>query len=264
MNKLPIGYIYLFAFYGELLTICLEGIMKIQEVAARNIQERVRALGTKQIVIADIAGISQATVSRVLKGKKLPGVDSLEGWAKALECNPYDLLREESISPRESPVFSIVTQAEAKQMVERSAGSYVAVPLIEGTIAASVCGSVDIREDQVEDYAVITQNWCKNPKNYSCIRVCGESMNPTICEGFIVAINHGNRDARQLNRKVVAVRIDDGASIKRLRIDRENSISYFTSDGDGAYGDHPPIAVPLQELHERIIGKVSWWWGHQD
>lgn len=146
----------------------------------------------------------------------------------------------------------------------RIAGELVAIPIVSGGIAASVSGSQDIRERDVEECAVIVRKWCRNPKEYTCIRVAGESMCPTLGPDFIVAIHHGARDARTLDGQMVAVRLDDdGCAIKRLRLQLKHKLALLTSDGDRLYGDFAPIPVSANELHDRIIGRIAWWWGRQ-
>lgn len=60
----------------------------------RNARERMESLGLSQAALAERLEVTPAFVSQMLSGYRNPGLNSLEDFAKALEIDASDLLRE--------------------------------------------------------------------------------------------------------------------------------------------------------------------------
>lgn len=60
----------------------------------RNARVRMQALGLSQADLAERMNVSAAFVSQMLSGYRNPGLNSLEDFAKALEIDASELLRE--------------------------------------------------------------------------------------------------------------------------------------------------------------------------
>lgn len=89
-------------FYFRLAVAKLQGMVTMSERLAnaftRNVRERMQELGINQGELADRLKVGKSFVSQMLSGHRRPGLDSLDSWAKALELEPADLLREKKFS----------------------------------------------------------------------------------------------------------------------------------------------------------------------
>jgi transcriptional regulator with XRE-family HTH domain len=59
----------------------------------RNVRERMDALGLSQAALASKLKVTPSFVSQMLSGHRNPGLDSLEDFAKALEIDAPELIR---------------------------------------------------------------------------------------------------------------------------------------------------------------------------
>ncbi len=84
-----------------------------------------------------------------------------------------------------------------------------------------------------------------------CIRVQGDSMEPSIISGSLIAIDRSQRNQGALIEKVIVARHnDDGTVVKRLR-ERDGKI-WLISDN--------PFHSAMELTQEwAIIGRVVWW-----
>ena len=53
--------------------------------------------------LAGVAGVSQGSLSLVLRGEKCPTLRTLDHLARALEVRPWELLRDPACDPDEDP-----------------------------------------------------------------------------------------------------------------------------------------------------------------
>ncbi len=138
----------------------------------------------------------------------------------------------------------------------RSVRLYWPVPIVSGYAAAGPPSQVF--DHEIDDWVptIYHQKWSPHPDKTVCVRVLGESMEPTIPDGGLVAIDLVQRDPGELKAKIAAFRVDGGVTVKRLfrtdkglwiaRPDNVNSNDLFQFDDD--------------EISDAVIGKVVWWW----
>ena len=88
--------------------------------------------------------------------------------------------------------------------------------------------------------------WAR-PERLICVRVAGDSMEPTLRTGDLAVLDRGRTEPRE--GSVFAVRTDDGLVVKRLR-NRAGGWR-LTSDNPA----HRPGAVTAED---RILGQVAW------
>jgi SOS-response transcriptional repressor LexA len=135
----------------------------------------------------------------------------------------------------------------------------VAIPLLR-TVAASHGEKGDdipfLHDAPVESMIAAPRDWCPHPSSTSCLRVRGESMSPTIGNGYIVAVDSSQTDRSTLDGKIViAWKKDKGLTVSRFR----------------RY-DHTETLQPENPLYEsitlghkndkwKIVAKVLWWIG---
>jgi SOS-response transcriptional repressor LexA len=91
---------------------------------------------------------------------------------------------------------------------------YVAMPLLSDKAAAG--SPMAVKEDEIEDVVLLHKSVVKGG-TYTAIRIDGDSMEPTIPHGAIVAVNHERRDAKLLAGKIILARHEDGVTVKWLQ-----------------------------------------------
>ena len=85
-------------------------------------------------------------------------------------------------------------------------------------------------------------------------------MRPTLRDGDIVAIDLADNDARRLSNKVVALRIDGGTTVKRLRFSKV--LGLYLGQPDNPDNDDQ-VQFPPERAGEVLLGKVAWAWWRQ-
>ncbi|MBI5189766.1 MAG: helix-turn-helix domain-containing protein [Nitrospirae bacterium] len=155
-----------------------------------------------------------------------------------------------------SPELHVIDKKHV--LTTRMHDDYVPIPLIADSAAAGPPRLINERD--IEGYVVIYNAWCRNTDDFTAIRVRGNSMQPTLPDGCIVAINHAKRDLSDLMKKMTAFRYHGGVTIKRLYYDKDKGIVVGKPDNP----DSPEIVTLTgDEIATGIIGKVEWWWGRE-
>jgi SOS-response transcriptional repressor LexA len=229
------------------------------------IGERVRELRgpTSGSAFAAELGVSQSFLSYVERGERAPSVRMLfalagsgvnAGWVLSGEG---DKLSREKLMVYAPELRVVEAPRYTKRRVAPS--DYVPLPLLKDRIAAGMPTEID--ESDVEPHpALAYAEWCPDPEQMVCIRVRGDSMEPTLADGDIVAVNHAVRDPKKLLGKVVALRDGGGATVKRLRFSKK--LGLYLGRPDNPENDDL-VQFPPDGAREAIIGKVEWWWKRQ-
>jgi hypothetical protein len=132
----------------------------------------------------------------------------------------------------------------------------VAIPVLP--IHAATRGEVgdqelDLRQVTPEQMIAAPAVWCPNPGETSCLRVKGSSMNPSIDDGDIVAVDCARSDPVHLSGKiVVAWHREHGLSLSRLLVVK--GVHLLVSENRL----YDPIVIG-KDRNWRIVGKVLWW-----
>ena len=156
-------------------------------------------LGITQTALADMIGESKQTIYKYESGvvSNIPS-DKIEAIANVLDVSPAWICGWEQDS--EIPVpsgFDPLPDMEE-------------IPLV-GRIA---CGEPITAEENLEGYVSAPAMW-----HATFALLCrGDSMEPTICDGDLVAIK---KDVQIENGQIVAVRIGDEATLKRVYIHKD-------------------------------------------
>ena len=156
-------------------------------------------LGITQTALADMIGESKQTIYKYESGvvSNIPS-DKIEAIANALDVSPAWICGWEQGS--ETPIPSGFDPLP--DMAE--------IPLV-GRIA---CGEPITAEENLEGYVSAPAMW-----HATFALLCrGDSMEPTICDGDLVAIK---KDVQIENGQIVAVRIGDEATLKRVYIHKD-------------------------------------------
>lgn len=132
----------------------------------------------------------------------------------------------------------------------------VALPLLKAM--ASAHGGVTDRHVSLHTIPATKMigapsNWCPNPRYTSMLRVKGNSMEPLIRGGDILAVDSFQTDRAQLMGKIVVVANEkDGLCVSRLR--RYETFDVLESENR----NYEPIVL-AKSGGWRILGKVLWW-----
>ena len=156
-----------------------------------------------------------------------------------------------------APDFDIVLAGGGKQIAPQKL-NVVAVPLLD-----VFAGSPEDRGDDisvlhgapVDSLVAAPKEWCPNPQSTSCLRVRGQSMAPTVGDGWVVAVDSSQIDRSKLDAKIViAWNKDIGLTVSRFR----------------RY-DHTELLQPDNQQYEtitfnkqnnwKVVAKVLWWIG---
>jgi len=157
------------------------------------------------------------------------------------------------------PEFEIVTAGGGGQRVEKRKHELVAMPLLK-VVAASHGEKGDattsiLRGAPIESMIAIPKSWCPNPPTTTCLRVRGESMNPLIYDGYVIAVDSAPHDRAKLHGKiVVAWHKEKGLTVSRLRRYDHTEV---------LQADNPRYeSVTLHgKSGWKLLGKVLWWIG---
>jgi SOS-response transcriptional repressor LexA len=96
-------------------------------------------------------------------------------------------------------------------------------------------------------------DWCPNPRYTSMVRVKGDSMEPLICDGNILAIDSFQTERSALHGKiVVATSENNGLCVSRMRC--FDKLEVLESENRS----YPPIVLG-NKSGWRVLGKVLWW-----
>ena len=132
----------------------------------------------------------------------------------------------------------------------------VAIPLLKAAIGThGVPGDKrsSLRTIPSIEAIGVPASWCPNPAYTSLLRVKGNSMEPLIRNGDMVAVDSYQTERNELFGKLVIASSEDmGLSVARLR--RYDGFEVLEAE------DRQYDPVVLNKAREyRIVGKVLWW-----
>jgi SOS-response transcriptional repressor LexA/DNA-binding XRE family transcriptional regulator len=157
---------------------------------------------------------------------------------------------------RLSPKLKIVHAGASQRLTqERQLVAIPLLPVYAGT--HGVKGDHVARLDQTppESMLAAPSEWCPNPAFTNCLRIKGNSMAPTIQNGYVVAVDASQVERTKLYGKVIiAWHKDEGLIVSRLR--HIDGIELLMPDSR----DFEPMSLS-GDRSWRILGKVLWWVG---
>ena len=123
------------------------------------------------------------------------------------------------------------------------------IPFAPDVRLAAGTGEVVFEESWEVSIAVAADalaSWA-GPERLTCVRAAGDSMEPTIRDGDLVAVDSGRTDP--LDGRLFAVRTDAGLVVKRLR---------QTGGRWLLISDNPSHAPRPVGKDDRIVGQIAW------
>jgi phage repressor protein C with HTH and peptisase S24 domain len=220
-----------------------------QKTLAREVSERLSALGTNAFAVENAAGLPADAVRSILRGGKKAGttLNRAQDVCNALGLELY-------IGPRRDsgPV----------QVIDREA-EYAHIPVHDAMLAAGP--GVLNGNEEIIDFLAFRRDWLRrlglDPARAVIARATGDSMQPCVWDGDLVLIDRSRIDlpthprSDRARRAPVFALLDDGqAKIKRAQM-VEPGLAMLLSDNP----DYAPAFARAENLS--IIGKVVWW-GH--
>lgn len=158
--------------------------------------DRRKELGLTMKQVAELVGVSEATVSRWESGQ-IANMrrDKINSYAKALQVKPSFIMTGET--EQSSPLPQGFQPVPSMKKIPRV-----------GRIA---CGTPILAEENVEEYDSVPEYW-KADFTLICV---GDSMAPKIQDGDLVAIK---QQETVENGQIAAVLIDNEATLKRVYV----------------------------------------------
>lgn len=231
--------------------------------------ERIKEFrGLKKLTQKAFAGeldYSDVYISNVERGKVQPSRELIKKLTTVFGLSSdYILYGNEDARPKPKEFIARIEIVEKeKQMIERTEGpqyieKFVPIPIALGKISG---GPPRVVREDPDGVAIIYQDWARNRENFTAIWMVGESMEKTIPDGSLVGIDHSQKDIKELDGKIVAIRKNGEATIKRLRI---VSKSLVLGLPDNPQFMKETIVLKGEQIDTSIVGKVAWWWGRQE
>lgn len=160
--------------------------------------------GLTQDQLAALLGVSRSTIGMYETGSREPDFETSEAIADVFNVD-MDYLMGRSNVERQFPVTAPPIPSGFDPLPDMEE-----IPLV-GRIA---CGEPITAEENLEGYVSAPAMW-----HATFALLCrGDSMEPTICDGDLVAIK---KDIQIENGQIVAVRIGDEATLKRVYIHKD-------------------------------------------
>ena len=154
--------------------------------------------------------------------------------------------------------LEIVTAESGKRKLTEKV-QLVAVPLLK--IVAATLGQkgddVPYLEDApVESMIAAPTDWCPRPSSTSCLRVRGHSMAPTICNGYIVAVDSSQTDRSKMDGEIViAWNKDKGLTVSRFK--RYDHTEVLQPENP----QYESITFGKKDDRWKVVATVLWWIG---
>ena len=241
--------------------------------------------GMNQVNLAKALGVSQSFLSRLKSGqiKKADATlavdmavffnEPIEKMLSLVGKEKYYLRMKEALSPsfQKDPTIIELFPDEATKLEYskfRSRDDFLPVRIL-GDPASLGPGRL-IAQEKTQGYALIdrhalprkAEKQTRQSEKIVCLYVKGESMQPTIRDGSLVAIDIEDKIETQ-NGKIYAVSLSDeeGVTIKRIF----HQHGFLILQADNRDDPNYPRCLPLKGLnYNPICGKVVWCWNRLD
>lgn len=210
-------------------------------------------------------GVKKGYISNLETGSRNPSDLLLQAAESSLRISRRWLESGvgEMLVPRPEPrtVTLLAPGSAVTDRQVRELGAYYPIPIVAGRVAAGAGGAVI--EDEIEDYVPSPwhADWCPHPTKTICVRVWGDSMEPTVPDGGLVAIDLAQTNPKHLAGFIAALRTpDDDVTIKRVMHNAKQHLWIGAPDNPKS----PDVfSFKDAEIEDAIVGAVVWWWGRQ-
>ncbi|MBI5787450.1 MAG: helix-turn-helix domain-containing protein [Candidatus Schekmanbacteria bacterium] len=236
----------------------------------QNLGQRIRHFreikGMSQSELEKHTGIKREYLSKLENDElKNPTYFTMLKISKGMGINISDLVEPLDFHKlRQEPVLEIVSALKKDKRLEDkvSEGSFVAVPIVNGEVAAG--NPTYINERDIEDYALIHSSYVKETEDYQRYRCTwvaknSRSMYPIINPGTLVCIDSQQKDPEALEGKIVVLRDSEGGcTIRYLRLSGKHIVGVPEN-----IREYNPLLIPVSEKNP-IVGRIVWYWSKLD
>jgi phage repressor protein C with HTH and peptisase S24 domain len=177
-------------------------------------------------------------------------------------CSTYNIRQEWLLKgklPRDSGYEGIEVRPRIVSLHESIASpgendldEYVAVPLVEGKIAA---GSGRVIREDIRSFVWVYRPEVGRRTNLVAVQIGPQekSMSPTLTPGSILIIDRNDKTVTK--KGIYAVRTNqDECAVKRVLV--ADGVILLCSDNL----DYPPVVATISDLEQLIVGRVIWSW----
>lgn len=215
--------------------------------------------GVSAYAVSQKTGIAQSEMSKILKPntERMPTIAMLIRIADAIGCDIREFFGGVSngvVSPiAELRVHAVRSLREAFESDE-GADSFVPVPLLRDSL--SLGPGLVVNEVDRDGWALIHTKWLKQGMEPYAVWVRGDSMEPILSDGDMVAIDVKQTNPKHLTNCLVAYKIKDEVGVKWL-VDRHDSW-YFKAENRNWEEENGQITTKKKD--GVIVGKVVFCW----
>lgn len=219
-------------------------------------------LNLRQADLASLLDVSQASITKAENGHNYLSAENLASLAEKTGASLSWLMTGEGEMFLQKATGHAAVAQPAETAIKPPLG-FVSVPILSAV--AALGQPIENEHERPEGPpALLLKAKVRHPRDTYALRVRGDSMLPTLCDGFLVFVDR-NPDAlrplKALDGKLVVVRLDQGSggiSIKRVQV----GMNALTITADHPEAGFAPVALRLDQA-DRILAKVIGWWGEQ-
>ena len=207
-----------------------------------------RRAGMTQVELAVELGerYDKSMISHVENGRTALLLDGAVNAAKALKVSLDYLV---GLTDDPTPAAEL-SRSVAAHPEPDSWPDYVIAPFMQDVRAAAGTGNLvfhEAAEMRIAFHRSVLPPWLRHDR-LICVQAAGDSMEPTIHDGDLVALDHSRNEP--VDGQIFVVRTEAGLLVKRLR--RRGTLAWTLASDNPA---HPPRPA---DTDDRVIGRVAW------
>lgn len=186
----------------------MQGENNIQKIFSRNLKKLLSDRDVTQLELSKYLGVSNTTVYNYVNGFNMPRMDKIDKI-----CDFFGISRSTLIEDGEPDDSQSTLNLPKDEPILEKSKKIVKIPVL-GTIAAGI--PIEAIEN-IEDYEELIISNSESEKNYFCIKVKGDSMEPRIKNGdLIICKKQSDVD----NGDIAAVLVNGHeATVKKIKKD---------------------------------------------
>jgi transcriptional regulator with XRE-family HTH domain len=231
------------------------------------------SLGISQIRLANLLGVSPATVTRWVRGSHEPtsaayvqmgnllGLPAAAYFWERAGLDPSNFPETNlaaSVSSLRASIkdLNLVSARKLSRKVVDKKATVVLLPLLDITVYGDECPPsphMSLTQAKATEVFMAPLSWCPHPENMLCMRLSGDSMTPLISDNSLLCIDTAVTERDALNRKISVFSHRD-RGFKVARFQRLPSSDILVSVNHNSN----PIDVS-DESKWKAIGEVVWW-----
>ena len=226
------------------------------------LKEFIRENSLRNKEIADYLGYTPTAVSEWISEKNRPNIIDLSKLADRYKLNTHwlltgdgEMLLSENKSSSSSGKLNKIQMILDKQLKEIAATRKTIDDQLELKVVGEIAAGPPVAVENYEplDVIALDKSYVNDISDFTCFRVNGHSMEPSIHHNDLVIIRNGDNFS-DLIGKVVAVRVNGEITLKQLEIDTRNKVIILLSTNHR----YPPITIMPEENPDfTLLGELA-------